>query len=208
MLSLDRTLLHKVLVFAVADQHALLVMDGEPQGDGAGGPPRLRFADLEHRIERVAAIDRLQEARRLLEETDQRVADNVRKDAGAGRTLDRHLQAMRQQVTMTVGLAVFPIVVDRMVVAARELESREQRFGLGTRIYVEPSPDPQVLEPMRRPETVRARIEWGFRHFRSPCFINCRQLSSGQLGFHPFTRSATASRPQTQAGSRSRVRSR
>src|ERR1700742_509263 len=87
---LYRPLLHKVLVFAVAYQHARLVMDGEPQGHGAGGPARLDLAHLQHRIERVAAIDRLQEPRGLLEEGDQRIANDVREDAGAGRTLDRH----------------------------------------------------------------------------------------------------------------------
>src|SRR6185312_10641955 len=111
--------------------------------------------------------------------------------------LDRHLQAVRQQVAMAVRLAVFAIVVDRMIVAARELERCEQGFGLGPRIYVEPLADPQILEPMSRPETVCARVKWGFRHFCSPCVLlsYCEELSSGPFGFHPFTRSATSSRP-------------
>src|SRR5207248_606925 len=52
-------LLHKVLVFAVADQHAGLVVDGESQGHRARRPAGLQVTHLEHRIERVAAIDRL-----------------------------------------------------------------------------------------------------------------------------------------------------
>src|SRR5437868_3412704 len=93
-----RPLFHKVLVFAVAYQFALLVMDCELQDDHTGGAARLELAHLEQRIERVAAIDRLQEPRRLFEEADQRIADDVREDAAARRALDRHLQAMRQEV--------------------------------------------------------------------------------------------------------------
>src|SRR5262249_52747640 len=119
----------KVLVFAVTDQHAGLVMDGELQCDCAGRPARLELAHLEHGIEGVAAIDRLQEARGLLEEAAQRIADDMREDAGAGRALDRHLQAVCQHVAVPPRLAVLPVVVDRMVVAACQLERREQRLG-------------------------------------------------------------------------------
>jgi len=136
---------------AVAYQHASLVMDGEPQGDRAGRAALLDLADLEHRIKRVAAIDRLQKARRLLEETDQRIADDVREDTRAGGTLHCHLQAVGQQVAMAACLAIFAVVVNRMVVTARELEGREQRLGLGARIDVKPLPDPQILEPVGRP---------------------------------------------------------
>jgi hypothetical protein len=98
-------------VFPVAHQRARLVVNGKPHGDGAGGAPFLDLAHLQHRIERVAAIDRLQEARRLLEEGDQRIADDVRKDAGARRALDGDLQAMCQQIAMAARLAVLAVVV-------------------------------------------------------------------------------------------------
>jgi glycosyltransferase involved in cell wall biosynthesis len=46
------------------------------------------------------------------------------------RALDRHLQPVRQHVAMPECLAVLAVVVDRVVVAAGELEGREQRLGL------------------------------------------------------------------------------
>src|SRR5262245_58156360 len=62
LLPLLRPLLHKVLVFPVTYQRAGLVMDGELHGDHTRVAPRFQIADLEHRIERVTAVDRLQEA--------------------------------------------------------------------------------------------------------------------------------------------------
>ena len=144
--------------------------------DGAGGPAGLQLAHLQHRIERVAAIDRLQEARGLLEEADQRIADDVREDAGAGRALDRHLQAVGQHVAMAARLAVFAVVVDRMVVAAGQLEGSEQRLGLGAGVDVELLADLEVLEPVGRTEAMLGRIEGC--SITCPPF-HCRHLSSG-----------------------------
>src|SRR5262245_14064360 len=120
-----RPLFHKVLVFAIADQFTILVMDGELQANDAGGSPRLQLAHFEQRIERVATVDRLQKTRRLLQEADQRIADDMRKDAGARSALDRHLQAVGQQVAMAARPAVLAVVMDRMIVAARELKGGE-----------------------------------------------------------------------------------
>src|ERR1700757_5051581 len=60
---LQRPPFDKVLVFAVTDQHAGLIMDGELQGDCAGRPAGLELAYLQHGVQRIAAIDRLQETR-------------------------------------------------------------------------------------------------------------------------------------------------
>src|SRR6266446_1868998 len=146
-------------MYAVAHQLALLVVDGERHGHYAGGAAGLQLAHYQHRIERVPGIDGLQEARRLFEEAYQRFADEMGKDAGAGRALDRHLQAMRQQVTMALGAAILTVIVDRVVVAAGELKSGEQRLGLRARVDVEALADYQVLEPMDRPEAMLHRIE-------------------------------------------------
>src|SRR5260370_18656189 len=91
------------------------------------------------------------------------------KDAGARRAMDRHLQAMSQQVTMAPRLAILAVIVDRMVVATGELEGGEHRFGLGARVDVELLPDLHVLEPVRRSEAVLLGLELtGFRHAPSP----------------------------------------
>src|SRR5260370_40299527 len=145
-----RPLFHKVLVFAVAYQFALLVVDGEPEDDHAASAASLELAHLEQRIEGIAAVDRLQEPRRLFEEADQRITDDMREDAATRRALDRHLQAMRQEVAPAARLAIFAVGVNRMIVAARRLEGGEQRLGLGARVDVKLLPDLQSLEPARR----------------------------------------------------------
>ena len=61
--ALLRPLFHKVLVFSIADQFAVLVMNGELERDHTGRAAGLQRAHLEQRIERVAAIDRPQKAR-------------------------------------------------------------------------------------------------------------------------------------------------
>src|SRR5262249_8394702 len=88
------------------------------------------------------------------------------------------LQTVCQQVAMAARLAIFAVVVDRMVVAARQLEGGEQRLGLGARVDVVALPDPHILEPMRRPEAGRAGVEGGFRHSLSPCFFIAGSLTA------------------------------
>src|SRR5262245_60624860 len=89
----------------------------------------------------------------------------MREDARSGRSLDSDLQPVRQHVAMAAGMAVLAVVVNRMVVAAGELEGGEQRFGLGARVYIELLPDLEVLEPVGRSETVFLGPEWsGFGH--------------------------------------------
>jgi hypothetical protein len=146
-------------VLAVHHQVTLLVVHGDLAHDNACGAVGLEPGDLHHRKQRIADIDRLEEARGLLDEADQRIAQHVREDAAAGGRLDHHLQAMRQHVAMAARLAVDAVVVDGMIVAAGELESREQRLGLGARIDVEALPEREVFEIVRRPEAVLRRVE-------------------------------------------------
>jgi hypothetical protein len=72
---------------------------------------------------------------------------------GPGGALDGDLQAVRQHVAMAARPAVLAVVVNRMVVAAAQLEGGEHRFGLGPRVYIEFLPDLEVLEPVRRSES-------------------------------------------------------
>src|SRR5262245_37002896 len=143
-------------------------MDGELKGDDSGGASRFQLAHFEQRIERVAAIDRLQEARRLLQEADQRIADDMRKDASAGGALNCHLQPVCQQVAMAARTAVLAIVMDRMIVAAGQLEGSEQRLGLGARVDVELLAELQVLEPVCRSEAMLLGFERRLAHAAPP----------------------------------------
>src|SRR6266567_3528089 len=73
-------------IFLLAGQHelVLLVVDGDRDRHDSGGALRCQRGDAEARVERVAGVDRLQEFGRLLDEGNQRVADDMRKGAGPG----------------------------------------------------------------------------------------------------------------------------
>src|SRR5262245_32228863 len=72
--------------------------------------------------------------------------------------------------------AVLAVVVNRVIVTARELEGGEHRFGLGPRVYVKLLAHREVLEPVRRSETMLLRPEWvEFGHVFPPAL-------SGTLG--------------------------
>src|SRR3546814_272620 len=82
----------QVFLLALEDQFAALVVDRRSHGDHPGRALRLQVDDFQHRVERIPRVDGLQEARRLLDEADQRVADDMREHAGAGRRLAQHLE--------------------------------------------------------------------------------------------------------------------
>src|ERR1043165_2190225 len=77
-----RLLAQQISVLAAEHQFAVLVMDGRGHDHNAGRALRDERRDGERRIERVADIDAVQEFRGLLDEADQRIADDVRKRAG------------------------------------------------------------------------------------------------------------------------------
>src|ERR1700757_502495 len=83
----------------LAGQHelALLVVDCGRQSDDAGRALRRQGGDLEHRIESVCGIDRLQEFRGLLDKGDQRVADLMSEGTGARRGKAQDLESVRQR---------------------------------------------------------------------------------------------------------------
>src|SRR5689334_24239233 len=93
----------------------------------------------------------------------------MREDPGTGGALNGNLQSMCQQVAVAAGLAVFAVVMDRMVVATGRLEGGEQRLGLGARVDIKLLSDLEVLEPVCRTEAVLLRLELtGFGHVISP----------------------------------------
>src|SRR5690349_521092 len=93
----------------------------------------------------------------------------MREDPGSGGTLNGNLQPMCQQVAVAAGLAVFAVVMDRMVVATGRLEGSEQRLGLGARVDIELLSDLDVLEPGCRTDAMLLRLALtGLGHVISP----------------------------------------
>src|SRR5262249_39552447 len=130
---------------------------------------RAKFGDDERGVERIAHVHRLQEAGGLLEEGDERLADDVWKDARARRRLRRDEKPMGEQVAVPMRLTVDAVVVDRVIVPRGELESAEECLGHGARGNVETLPHRELVEVSRRRETMRFTRELGVGHReRSP----------------------------------------
>ena len=119
----------------------------------------LRSLTVETGIERVADVDRRQEARGLLDEAHQRAFDQERELSGSGGRLDQHLIAVREQVGMAVATAVLAVVVDRVVVAGGRLEGQELRLRHGARGDVEGLAEREVLEIAGGREAVGGGVE-------------------------------------------------
>src|SRR5262249_54551839 len=98
-------------LLAGENELALLVVEGGGEGDHTGRALRRQRGDLEHRVERVAGMDRPQEFRGLLDKGDQRVADGVGKAARARRGETQDLKAVRQRPLMAALTAVLDIVM-------------------------------------------------------------------------------------------------
>src|SRR5262245_59287352 len=109
---LGPALLQQVLLYPFHDQLALLVVYVGGEREHACRALRLEVRDHELRIERIPRIDRLEEARRLLDEADEGVLDQERKQPGSSRCLDQHLVAVRQQLGMAVAATELAVVVD------------------------------------------------------------------------------------------------
>src|SRR5439155_22813514 len=93
-----------------------------------------------------AGIDRLQEFRRLLDEGDERLADHMRENAGAGGGEAQHLKPVRQRAGMAALAAIFDIVMDRVVVGRDGLERGEIGLRDGAARNVEALADDEILE--------------------------------------------------------------
>src|SRR5215468_376778 len=75
----------EIAVLALHHQHLVLVVDGHAQYYDTGGAAGHERGDHEHGVERIPCVHGFEEARGLLEEGDERIADHVREDAGARR---------------------------------------------------------------------------------------------------------------------------
>ena len=102
--------------------------------------------DLEHRVERVAGIDRLQKFRRLLDKGEQRIADRMGKGAGAGGGKAENLKAMCKRRRMAALAAIFDIVMDRVIIRRDRLKRGEMRLGHRAAWDVETLADREILE--------------------------------------------------------------
>src|SRR6266446_10422793 len=110
------------LLLAGEDKLAVLVVDGGGEGDHTGRALRRQRRYLEHRIEGVSGMNRLQEFRGLLDKGDQRVADSVGKGAGPRCGEIEDLEAVRQRPLVPAPAAILDIVMDRVIIGRDRLE--------------------------------------------------------------------------------------
>src|SRR6202012_579560 len=98
----------------------------------------------------------------LFEESDQRLLGEVGKQPGARGGVHQGLEAVREQIGHAAGAAIYHVVMDRMGVAAGELERREHRRGLGAARDHEALAELEILEPaLLRHHAMLVRIELG-----------------------------------------------
>ena len=77
---------------------------------------------------------------------------------GAGGGMDQYLEAVRQQISMPPGPAVFDVIMNRMIVTGGHLESGEVRIGERSRRYIKFFSDIEIFEVFRLGEFV---FLWG-----------------------------------------------
>src|SRR5690606_33230411 len=97
------------------------------------------------RIGRVSGEDRLQEFGREAGDRHQGILDQVREVASPRCGLDQHLHAVCEQPRKAERLAILQVVMDRMVIATRQLKGGEERVRLGPGWYVEGLADGEIL---------------------------------------------------------------
>src|ERR1700730_15926608 len=152
-------------LLAGGDELALLVVEGGGEGDHAGRALRRQRRYLEHRIERVAGMNRPQKFRGLLDKGDQGVANGVGKGAGPRRGEREDLKAVRQWALQAALTAILEIVMDRVIVRGKRLESGEMSLGHRPARDVKPLSDRQILEIAGLAKAVPAAVE-AFGHYR------------------------------------------
>lgn len=121
----------EVLVVAVEDEVAVLVVDGGAEGDDAGGGLAFEFGDGEFGVEGVAGVDGFEEAAGLFDEAYEAVTEDVGKEPGAGGGEGEDLESVGEEAGVAVGVAVGAVVMDGVVVAGEELECGEVGVGDG-----------------------------------------------------------------------------
>src|ERR1700747_1296430 len=101
-----RAFAQQVAMLAVHHELTGLVVDRGAHHDDSGRAARQELGDRERWIERVTHVDRLQEARRLLEEGDERIPDHVGKHSSSGGRLRRDQEPVSEKGAVAVGLTV------------------------------------------------------------------------------------------------------
>src|SRR5262249_60338315 len=107
------------------DLFTSLVVDGNGDGDDPGRALWRQRGNFQHRVERVAGKDRLQEFRGLLDKSQQRVADRVGEAARPRGGEAQDLEAVGERRRQTALPAIFDIVMDRVVVDGEGLKRDE-----------------------------------------------------------------------------------
>src|SRR5437899_3564853 len=104
-------------------------------------------------------MNRLQEFRGLLDEGDQRFADDVGKDAGTRCGERQDLEAVRQRPLVAALTAILDIVMYRVIIGRDRLEGGEMGFGHRPARDIKPLPDRQILEITGLAKAVPATLE-------------------------------------------------
>src|SRR5665213_422010 len=153
--------LHEIFVHTVENQFAFLVVNGGTHRDHTGRALGRKLPDFQRGIERVAGIDRFEEFSADLDETDQALANDMRKKSGAGCGEAQDLKTMRQGRLMAEPLAIFGVVMDRVIVEADGLERRKVRIADGARRVAEDFADTQLLKASQFDDPVILRLKIG-----------------------------------------------
>jgi hypothetical protein len=82
-----------------------------------------QFVYFQRRVKRITDEDRMTELRGLIQKPDQTVLHQEREFARPCRSLNQHLVTMRQHVRHPSAPTIFDVIMDRMIVPARRLES-------------------------------------------------------------------------------------
>jgi hypothetical protein len=106
-----------------------------------------KLGHFERGIDRIVSVDRLQEPARLFEKADQRFLDQKGEQPGARRGVDQRLETVGEQIGHAAGAAVFHVVMHRMGIAARGLESGKHRRRHGAARNDKALTEHKILEP-------------------------------------------------------------
>ena len=109
------------------DPLTALIVDGGRHDDNPGRSLRFEAGDLKQGVDRIIRENSAQELRADFGESDQMRPYHMGKETGALRGQAEDMKPMRELVRMSQSLAVFPIVVDRMIVAGHGLKRRKMR---------------------------------------------------------------------------------
>src|SRR5580692_2363702 len=108
----------QILMLTIEHEFAFLIMHRRAHDDDAGGLLLHKLGDFERGIERIAGENAFEEFRAHLDEADEALAHDMRKQSCARSREAQNLQAMRERRGITEALAIFVIVMDWVIVEA------------------------------------------------------------------------------------------